>query len=92
MLHIRIEEEFTIKRLFMFLLSVALLLAAIPAAAVLANSLSTDEKYSFLVKQGIFTGFDDGSSRLNVSMTREQFAAVLFRLWELKKEKYGLLP
>lgn len=70
----------------MILLSVVLLLTAIPAVTVLADDLSTEEKYSFLVKKGIFTGFVDGSSRLYTTMTREQFAAVLFRLWELKKE------
>jgi methionine-rich copper-binding protein CopC len=80
------EGEFTIKRLFMILMSVVLLVTAIPVATVLADDLSTEEKYRFLVKKGIFTGFDDGSSRLHTPMTREQFAAVLFRLWELKKE------
>ncbi|WP_190858098.1 Ig-like domain-containing protein [Paenibacillus arenilitoris] len=74
------------KRLLMLLLAAALLLASAPVAAVRADGLDTEEKYDFLVKQGIFTGFDDGSARLGSPMTREQFAAVLFRLWELREE------
>lgn len=68
------------------MLSVALLFGTVPLAAVQAAGLSTEEKYVFLVKQGIFTGFEDGSARLSSAMTREQFAAVLFRLWALKKD------
>ncbi|XEC97291.1 Ig-like domain-containing protein [Paenibacillus tarimensis] len=71
----------------MFLLSVVVLFAGIPAKTMSANVLSTEQKYAFLVQKGIFTGFSDGSSRLNASMTREQFAVVLFRLWELTETK-----
>lgn len=68
------------------LLSVVLLFAGLPAAAAVADDRSTEEKYRFLVDEGIFSGFEDGSSRLYTTMTREQFAAVLFRLWDLTEE------
>jgi hypothetical protein len=66
----------------------ALVCAAVSLAAGLSAGAAADErtvegKYHFLVQRGIFTGFTDGSARLNDPMTREQFAAVLFRLWEL---------
>lgn len=69
------------------MLSFLLLFTGIPAITVLADDdLSTEEKYRYLVKEGIFTGFVDGSSHLDATMTREQFAAVLFRLWELPEQ------
>ena len=66
-------------------LACALLLfaAGVPAGTAAADEPSVEAKYRFLVQKGIFTGFEDGSARLNETMTREQFAAVLFRLWEL---------
>ncbi|OPA80870.1 hypothetical protein BVG16_00525 [Paenibacillus selenitireducens] len=48
------------------------------------TSLTTQDKFEVLKGKGIFTGFTDGSARLNEQMSREQFAAVLFRLMELK--------
>ncbi|WP_337103737.1 Ig-like domain-containing protein [Paenibacillus sp. YIM B09110] len=68
------------------LLSAILLFAVMPAAATAADDLSAEEKYRFLVNEGIFTGFADGSSQLYTTMTREQFAAVLFRLWDLTED------
>ncbi|QHW29628.1 Ig-like domain-containing protein [Paenibacillus rhizovicinus] len=66
------------------LLTAWLLLAlAIPAFAASAESLSTQDKFNVLKDKGIFTGLGDGSAGLDQSMTREQFAAVLYRLWEL---------
>ena len=38
-----------------------------------------------LKRQGIMTGFEDGSSRLNESMSREQFAFVLYKLLDLPR-------
>jgi len=72
------------RRLMLTLVS-AILLSGIwlPPGKAGAEERSVEEKYNFLVRHGIFTGFDDGSARLNDPMTREQFAAVLFRLWEL---------
>lgn len=72
------------RRLTLMLLSAIVLAAAVmlPGTAA-AERLTAEEKYAFLVRKGIFTGFDDGTARLNDPMTREQFAAVLFRLWEL---------
>lgn len=43
----------------------------------------TTRKYDILQNAGIFNGFEDGSARLDLSMTREQFAAVITRLWKL---------
>ncbi|ACT01513.1 Ig-like domain-containing protein [Paenibacillus sp. JDR-2] len=60
-----------------------LLALAIPAFAANAESLSTKEKFEVLKEKGIFKGLGDGSAGLNQSMTREQFAAVLYRLWGL---------
>ncbi|WP_314586931.1 Ig-like domain-containing protein [Paenibacillus terrigena] len=52
---------------------------------VSAAAQTTLEKYQILKDKGIFTGFSDGSARLNEEMSREQFAAVLFRLMDLKQ-------
>jgi S-layer homology domain. len=71
------------RRLLMLLASVLLFAAGLPPGPAGAEAKSVEEKYEFLVQRGIFTGFDDGSARLNDPMTREQFAAILFRLWEL---------
>ncbi len=54
---------------------------SIPAAG--AASLTTEEKFQALKREGIMTGFEDGSSRLHESMSREQFATVLHRLLDL---------
>jgi len=70
----------------MVLLSAILLLVSIPPIWAGAEELDTEDKYDYLVSKGIFTGFDDGSARLNESMSREQFAAVMFRLWDLEEE------
>ncbi|MHA6484204.1 Ig-like domain-containing protein [Paenibacillus sp. strain BS8-2] len=56
---------------------------AISAAA--ASTLSTEDKFQVLKQEGIMTGFEDGSSRLHESMSREQFAAVLQKLLELPR-------
>lgn len=74
-----------LRRTLMFVLMVALLLPAWTAASA-AQTLTTEQKFEVLKQKGIFTGFDDGSARLGDPMTREQFAAVLFRLWGLKEE------
>lgn len=72
------------RRLMLALLSSMLLLAVcVPAGTAAADGRGVEDKYRFLVQKGMFTGFSDGSARLNDPMTREQFAAVLFRLWEL---------
>jgi len=73
-------------RLRMALLAAILLLVSIPPVWAAAAELDAEDKYDYLVGKGIFTGFDDGSSRLNESMSREQFAAVMFRLWDLEEE------
>jgi len=73
------------RRLIIAMVSSVLLcvMGAPPPGVAEAAAPGVEEKYAFLVGKGIFTGFDDGSARLNDPMTREQFAAVLFRLWEL---------
>ncbi|CAM3649395.1 Ig-like domain-containing protein [Cohnella lubricantis] len=75
-----------LRRTLMFVLMVALILPAWSAAGA-AQTLTTEQKYDVLKQKGIFTGFEDGSARLDSSMTREQFAAVLFRLWGMEEEQ-----
>jgi len=60
-----------------------LLLLGVPFTAYGASNLSTEQKYDALRQKNIFTGFADGSARLNDPMSREQLAAVLYRLLEL---------
>lgn len=63
---------------------IALLMAfGVPLAAWGAPNLSTEQKFDELRQKNIFTGFADGSSRLYDPMSREQLAAVLYRLLEL---------
>lgn len=73
------------RRLLLIVVSLFVACAAVLPAASAADDRSAEDKYEYLVRRGIFTGFDDGSARLNESMSREQFAAVLYRLWELEK-------
>lgn len=62
-----------------------MLTSACYSGVVSGASQSTQDKFEVLKEKGIFTGFADGSARLNEQMSREQFAAVLFRLMELKE-------
>ncbi|MEV5028016.1 Ig-like domain-containing protein [Paenibacillus sp. LPE1-1-1.1] len=72
------------RKIALALLAISLLLGlALPAAG--AATLTTEEKFQVLKRQGIMTGFEDGSSRLNESMSREQFATVLYKLLELPR-------
>lgn len=72
------------RKIALALLALSLLLGlAVPAAG--AATLTTEEKFEVLKRQGIMTGFEDGSSRLNESMSREQFASVLYKLLELPR-------
>ncbi|OBZ09447.1 Ig-like domain-containing protein [Bacillus sp. FJAT-26390] len=72
------------RKIALALLALSLLLGlAIPAVG--AAALTTEEKFQVLKRQGIMTGFEDGSSRLNESMSREQFASVLYKLLELPR-------
>lgn len=83
-LQIKEVKMIRLRRTLMFVLMLALMLPVWSAAS--AASLSTEQKFEVLKQKGIFTGFDDGSARLGDPMTREQFAAVLARLWGLKDE------
>ncbi|MBW7459819.1 S-layer homology domain-containing protein, partial [Paenibacillus sepulcri] len=74
------------RRLRMIVLAALILLAYLPPLQAGAAELNTEQKFQFLRDKGIFTGFADGTSRLGDPMSREQFAAVLFRLWELREE------
>ncbi|MCC3376885.1 Ig-like domain-containing protein [Cohnella sp. REN36] len=74
-------------RLRKLLLALLIVTLAMPVFAASAESLTTEQKFEVLRDKGIFTGFDDGSARLQEAMSREQFAAVLFRLWQLKEER-----
>ncbi|RJX40510.1 hypothetical protein D3P09_00345 [Paenibacillus pinisoli] len=70
------------RKIALAMLALTLLLGlAIPIAG--ASSLTTEEKFQVLKQKGIMTGFEDGSSRLYESMSREQFATVLYKLLEL---------
>lgn len=70
------------RRLITALLAMLLLCGiAIPAAS--AADLTTEQKFELLRQKGIFAGFSDGSPGLYQSMTREQFAQVLYKLLEL---------
>lgn len=70
-------------RKFALSLLVFSLLLGLASPAVGAATLTTEEKFQVLKQKGIMTGFEDGSSRLNESMSREQFATVLYKLLEL---------
>ncbi|MFD0587339.1 Ig-like domain-containing protein [Paenibacillus sp. GCM10027627] len=70
------------RKITLILLAITLMLGvSIPAAS--AATLTTEEKFQILKQKGIMSGFEDGSSRLNESMSREQFATVLYNLLEL---------
>lgn len=70
------------RKAMLLFLSLLLLFSVTYNVAAAANE-STEQKYQTLKSEGIFTGFSDGSSRLYESMTREQFAVVLARLYDL---------
>ncbi|XID95970.1 Ig-like domain-containing protein [Paenibacillaceae bacterium WGS1546] len=57
-----------------------LMLLSVPYTAWGASNLTTEQKFEVLKQNQIFTGFSDGSSRLYDPMSREQLAAVLYRL------------
>ncbi|MDQ6423617.1 Ig-like domain-containing protein [Paenibacillus sp. LHD-117] len=72
------------RKIALALLALTLLLGlSVPIAG--AATLTTEEKFQVLKQKGIMSGFEDGSSRLNESMTREQFATVLYKLLELPR-------
>ncbi|WP_276355549.1 Ig-like domain-containing protein [Cohnella caldifontis] len=60
-----------------------LLFCGIAAPAAGAADLTTEQKFETLRQKGIFSGFSDGSAGLYQSMTREQFAQVLYKLLDL---------
>ncbi|MFC4600148.1 Ig-like domain-containing protein [Cohnella hongkongensis] len=60
-----------------------LLVFGVPLTSWGASNLSTEHKFEELRQKNVFTGFEDGSSRLYDPMSREQLAAVLYRLLEL---------
>lgn len=72
------------RKIALLLLAFTLMLGlGVPASG--AATLTTEEKFQILKQQGIMTGFEDGSSRLYETMSREQFATVLYRLLELPR-------
>ncbi|MFD0674039.1 Ig-like domain-containing protein [Cohnella sp. GCM10027633] len=76
------------KKTLLLLLSL-LMLASVAYNVAAAATLSTEQKFEELRKEGIFTGFADGSSRLYETMSREQFAMTLYRLFELSDTTYS---
>lgn len=75
------------RKLLLLLLSL-LMLVSVTYSVAAAATLSTEQKFEELKKEGIFTGFADGSSRLYETMSREQFAMTLYRLLELSDTSY----
>jgi len=74
------------RKIALTLLALTLLFGlAIPTAS--AATLTTEEKFQVLKNQGIMSGFEDGSSRLHETMSREQFATVLYKLLELPRSQ-----
>jgi len=71
-----------VKKTVLLLLSL-LLLMSVTYNVASATNLTTEQKFNTLKEEQIFSGFADGSSRLYDSMSREQFATVLYRLLEL---------
>lgn len=70
----------------------ALLLSATMAFSMFANvafgadaAKTTQEKFDTLKSQGVFSGFPDGSAKLEQNMTRAQFAKVVVKLFGLKE-------
>ncbi len=66
----------------------ALLLAASMAvsafsSAAMAADLTAQEKFEALVKEGVFTGYEDGSAGLDRQMTRAEVATIIARLLDL---------
>lgn len=68
------------------LLLAAMLLFTTMSSVLYAEELTVEQKFNVLKDKGIFTGFQDGSARLDEKMSREQFATVLYRLLDLKSE------
>lgn len=52
-------------------------------ASAATTTMTTQQRYEMLEEAGIFTGFEDGTARLNERMTRAQFARVAVLLLEL---------
>lgn len=75
------------RKTLLLLLSLLMFMSVAYTAAA-ATTVSTEQKYDALRKEGIFSGFADGSSRLYDSMSREQFATVLYKLFELPDAPY----
>lgn len=66
-----------------------LMIFGIAATNAEAANLTTEQKFEVLRQKGIVSGFADGSSRLNDSMSREQLASILFRLLELPEQIFS---
>ncbi len=71
------------RRLVLALLGALLLYAGIAIPPAGAAEWTVQQKFDYLKERGIFSGFNDGSAGLDRSMTREQFAQVLYKLMEL---------
>ncbi|MBO9599256.1 MAG: Ig-like domain-containing protein, partial [Cohnella sp.] len=75
------------KKIVLLLLSLVLLASAAYNVASAAD-VSTEQKFNVLKKEGIFTGYPDGSSKLYNAMSREEFAVVLYRVFGLADAPY----
>lgn len=75
------------KKIVSLLLSL-IMLASVAYNVASAADISTEQKFNTLKKEGIFTGYPDGSSKLYNAMSREEFAVVLYRVFELADSPY----
>lgn len=62
---------------------VCALIVSMFSTLAFAAEMTTSQKYESLKSEGIFTGFPDGSSRLNEEMNRAQFAIVAAKIFGL---------
>lgn len=70
------------KKIVSLLLSL-ILFASVAYNVASAADISTEEKFNTLRQEGIFSGYPDGSSKLYNAMSREEFAVVLYHVFEL---------
>ncbi|MCI3921370.1 S-layer homology domain-containing protein [Paenibacillus sp. TRM 82003] len=79
---IRGGEKKVMKKGLALLLAASMATSAFASAAAAAD-MTAQEKFEALVEANVFTGFEDGSSRLDQEMTRAELAAVISRLLDL---------
>ncbi len=81
------KEVAKVKKIVALLLSL-ILFASVAYNIASAADISTEQKFNTLKQEGIFTGYPDGSSKLYNAMSREEFAVVLYRAFQLADSPY----